>query len=92
MSTQRALHRIAVELRDQILAADDEAGLRTAEQLVAGEGDEVGAVGDRLAHRRLVPEAEAREIDQRAGAEIVDERHARVAARSPQARAPELPR
>ena len=33
---------------DQVLAADDEAGLRAAEQLVAGEGDEVGAVGDRL--------------------------------------------
>ncbi len=62
-------------LRDQVLAADDEAGLRAAEQLVAGEGDEVGAVGDRFGDRRLVREAEAREIDQRAGAEIVDQRH-----------------
>ena len=76
---------------DQILAADDEAGLRPAEQLVAGEGDEIGALGDGLAHRRLVREAEAREIDQRAGAEIVDERHAVRAARSRQARAPEPP-
>ena len=30
-------------------AADDDPGLRAAEQLVAGEGDEVGAVRDRLA-------------------------------------------
>ena len=71
VDAQRALHRVAVDLRDQVLAADDEAGLRAAEQLVAGEGDEVGAVGDRLRDGRLVREAEAREIDQRAGAEIV---------------------
>jgi hypothetical protein len=30
-----------------VLAADDDAGLRAAEQLVAGEGDEVGAGGQR---------------------------------------------
>ena len=43
---QRALQRILLDLRDQVLAADQQAGLRPAEQLVAGEGDEVGAGGD----------------------------------------------
>ena len=71
--------------RDQILAADDEAGLRPAEQLVAGEGDEIGALGDRLRDRRLMREPEAGEIDQRAGAEIVDQRH--LAAHAPAPRA-----
>ena len=74
-------------LRDQLLAADDEAGLRAAEQLVAGERDEVGAFGDRFGDRRLVRQAAARQIDQRAGAEIVDERHVVLRARAPQARA-----
>ena len=35
-------------------------GLRAAQQLVAGEGDEVGARRDRLARRRLVRQAAAR--------------------------------
>ena len=89
---QRALHRVAVDLRQQVLAADDEAGLRPAQQLVAGEGDEVGAVGDGLGDRRLVLEAEAREVDQRAGAEIVDQRHALLARKRRKVARPELPR
>ncbi len=64
-----------VDLRDQFPAADHEAGLRPAEQLVARESDEVGAVGHGFRHRRFVRETEARQIDQRAGTEIVNERN-----------------
>ena len=89
---QRPLHRIAVDPRDQILAADDEARLRAAEQLVAGEGDEIGAFGDRLAHRRLVREAEAAQDRPACRSRDRGPAARRARARSPQARAPRLPR
>ena len=84
---QRPFHRIAIDLRDQFPAADDEAGLRAAEQLVARESNEIGAVGDSFRDRRLMRETEARQIDQRAGAEIVHERECRVLAPAWQVRA-----
>ena len=52
-----ALHRVAVDQRHEIAAADDEAGLRSAKQLVAGEGDEVGALCHRLRDGRLARQA-----------------------------------
>ena len=55
---------------DEVGAADDDARLRPAEQLVAGEADEVGAGRERLLARRLVAET----VGERAGAEVVDER------------------
>ena len=58
-----------------VLAADDEAGLRPAEQLVARESDKVGAFGDGLGDSRLMRKTEARQIDEGAGAKIVDKRH-----------------
>ena len=73
-----ALHRVAADARDELAAADDEAGLRAAEQLVAREGDEVGALGDRLGDGRLARQAVGGEVDEGAGAEVVDERHAVV--------------
>ena len=45
--------RVAGAAVDQVAAAGDDAGLRAAEQLVAGEGDQGGAGGERLAGRRL---------------------------------------
>ena len=75
VDAQRPLHRIALDARDQILAADDEAGLRAAQKLIAREGDEIGAGGDGFLDRRLVRQPVAGEIDQRAGAQIVDQRH-----------------
>ena len=57
------------------LAADDEPGLRAAEQLVARERDQIGAVGDGFRDGRLVREPETRQINQRSRAEIVHERH-----------------
>ena len=54
---------------DEVGAAGDDPGLRAAEQLVAGEADEVGAGAQRSRRRRL-----ALDLDERAGAEVVDER------------------
>ena len=51
-----------------------EARLRPAQQLVAAEGDDVGAGGERLARRRLVRQAVVLEVHQHAAAEIGDER------------------
>ena len=53
---------------DELGPADHDPGLRAAEQLVAGEADEVGARGQALARRGL-----ALEVDEHAGAEVVDE-------------------
>ena len=75
VDAQRPLERIAVDARDQFLASDDEPRLRTAKQLVAGEGDEIGALRHRLGHCGLMGQAEAREIDECSGAEVVDQRH-----------------
>ena len=56
---------------DQLGAADEDPCLRPAEQLVAREADDVGAGGEALGGRRLVAERE-----ERARAEVVDERQA----------------
>ena len=40
---QRALERVPPQRLDEVGAADDDPGLRAAEQLVAGEADEIGA-------------------------------------------------
>ena len=53
--------------------AGEDAGLRAAEQLVAGEGDEVGAGGDRLARGGLVRQAPGLQPGERARAEVLDE-------------------
>ena len=71
---QRALQRVFLDLRDQLLLADDQPGLRATEQLVAGEGDDVGAGRQRLLRRRLGWQAEGGEIGQRATAEVDNER------------------
>ena len=64
--TQRALERMAAEPLDELGASDDDAGLRAAEKLVAGEADEVGARREAFPRRRLVAE-----IVQRPRTEIV---------------------
>ena len=65
----RPLQRMAPQLLDEVGASDDDAGLRPAEQLVAREADEVGAGGERFLRRRL-----AGKLDERARAQVVDER------------------
>ena len=53
----------------ELRPADDDSRLRTPEQLVAREADEVGSGGERLPCGRL-----ARQLDEHARAEIVHER------------------
>ena len=72
---------MAAEPLDEIGAADDDPALRAAEQLVAGEADEVGAGNERVAHLRLVVERR-----ERARAEVVDERERRGGRRPRRAR------
>ena len=71
VGAERALERVAAQPLDELGAADDDPGLRPAEQLVAGEADEVGAGGEARPRRRLVAD-----VDERARAEVVDEREA----------------
>ena len=69
VGAQRPLERVPAQPLDEVGAAGDDPGLRPAEQLVAREADEVGAGGEARSGGRL-----ALERDERAGAEIVDER------------------
>ena len=75
-SAERALQRVAAQPLDEVGPADDDPRLRAAEQLVAAEADEVGARRERLLRGRLVAE-----VEERARAEIVDERQRRAGAR-----------
>ena len=72
VGAERALERVAPQPLDQLGAAHDDPRLRPAEQLVAREADEVGAGGEARGWRRLTLE-----LDERAGAEVVDERQPR---------------
>src|SRR6266545_3887456 len=53
---------------DELGAPDDDPRLRPAEQLVAGEADEVGAGRNARPRGRLVPQ-----VDERSGPEVVHE-------------------
>ena len=55
---QRALQRMAAQPLDEVGAPDDDAGLRPAEELVAGEADEIGAGGEARRGGRLVADVE----------------------------------
>src|SRR5207249_6067860 len=74
--THRAHERVRTQRGDGRGTPNGETGLRSTEQLVAAEGDDVGTRRDRLGDRFLAREAEARGVDERAAAEIVDERDA----------------
>ena len=67
--TQSALERVAAQTLDEVGAADDDPGLRPAQQLVAREADEIRARAEALARGRL-----AGQLDEHARAEVVDER------------------
>ena len=66
---ERAVERVAAQPLDEVRPPGDDPRLRPAEQLVAGEADEVGARSQRRGRGRL-----ALELDERARAEVVDER------------------
>ena len=56
--THRPSQRIAPHAPDQVRPADDESGLRSTDELVAAERDDVGARGQPFARHRLVRQAE----------------------------------
>ena len=63
---------------DRRSTADDQAGLRSAEQLVAAEQDEVGAGFDAVLRSRFVGQAELAGVEQTAAADIIDQHDSRV--------------
>ena len=74
---QRAGQRVPAQARDQVGAgpgAEQQPGLRAAEQLVAGRGHERGAAGQRRRRVRLVGQQGVR--GEQAGADVGDDRHA----------------
>ena len=69
----RASQRVLPEPFDQVAPADDQPGLRSADQLVAGERHEVRPGRQPLARGRLVDEADPLRRQEGAAAEIVDD-------------------
>jgi hypothetical protein len=57
---ERALERVTAQALDQLGTTDDDAGLRAAQQLVAGEADEIGARGEARCRCRLVADVRER--------------------------------
>ena len=80
---QRAGERVPAQARDQLGTgtggAEQQPGLRAAEQLVAGCGHEGGAAGQRRRRVRLVGQQGVR--GEQAGADVGDDRHAERVAR-----------
>src|SRR5438034_1453042 len=62
--------RIGAAGFDRGLAAEQNAGLRPAQQLVARERDSIDAAGERLGHGRLAREPPPREVEQQAAPQI----------------------
>ena len=78
VGTQRARQRVLADARQASAIADHEPGLRAAQQLVARAGEHVHAGLQAVAHRGLAFEPECREVGERAAAEVLDQRHARL--------------
>jgi hypothetical protein len=79
VDAEGAHERVARAAIDAGLAADEDAGLRAAQELVAAEEDEVGAGLDAAAGQRFTGEAELAEVDQGAAADVVDDGDATAA-------------
>ncbi len=69
----RARQRVTLHPSHGLGGAHDDPRLRPAQQLVPGEADQVGARLDAGPRRGLVQQV--RQVEQRAGAEVVDQRH-----------------
>lgn len=67
---QGALEGGLLDAVDECLAAEDEPGLGAAEELVAAEGDDVGAVAQGFLHGGFLGQAPAGEVHQGAAAEV----------------------
>ena len=63
---QRPSERVCTQRSHEVGATGGEPCLRSAEQLVAGEEDQVRACRETLLRHRLVPDAELRRVQQRA--------------------------
>ena len=57
----------------KVVAACDDAGLRPAEELVTGEGYQIGACGNAVLGCRFFGEAELPGVDEATAADIVDQ-------------------
>ncbi len=86
VDAQCARQRVPATGSDRVGAPGQDAGLRTAEQLVAREADQIAAVAQRVSRERLA--RQLRGLEQRARADVVDQRERRRRARSRRARAP----
>src|SRR5204862_7426827 len=71
---ERTHERMRADRRDRSRSADAEPGLGPAEQLVAAEGDDVGALPNRAGDRLLRRKTVLRGVEERTAAEIVDVR------------------
>ncbi|MNP26210.1 hypothetical protein D3C76_1190540 [compost metagenome] len=67
---QGTLEWIFLDPGDQVLAADDDPGLRPPQQLVATEGDDIGTIGQSLAYRGFGGQAPAGKVEQAAAAQV----------------------
>ncbi len=72
--------RVGADAVDALPAADDQTGLGAAEDLVAAEGHHVGAGAHAVGHQRLGGQAECRQVDEGAAAEVPRHRQAAPAA------------
>ena len=75
VDAQGACHRVFADFVDHRTAADDNACLGAAEQLVATEGDQVNPGFQRFAHGRLFRQAVGCQVDEKAAAEILEDRY-----------------
>ena len=79
VNAQRAEQRVGAHTRDQIGAAADQSGLRSAQQFVAAVGHDVHAGAQAVEHAGLAADAEILQIDERAAAQIFHQRYAALA-------------
>ena len=73
VGAHRAGQGVARDVADEGALADDDPGLRAAEELVAAEEGHRRAVAQALGHHRLVRQAELGGVEERTGAEVVDQ-------------------
>src|SRR5207244_4510887 len=67
---QRTLEVVAFDFFYELVAPDDDAGLRPAEELVAAEGHEISAMCQRLLRGRFFRQSILAQIHQRAAAQV----------------------
>ena len=74
VGAHRARYGVGAAGRDRLLRTHEYAGLRSPQQLVAAEDDQIGARGHPFGNGRLPAETPGGEVDQQPAAEVVDAR------------------